>query len=69
LSQSVHNSKRELKEFLLNYIERNNDNPRPFVWTKGPEKLQRIFEATKEYQAAHPPKPRKPRRRRNTIGN
>jgi hypothetical protein len=31
----------------------NNKNPKPFVWTKGPEKLQRIIETTKEYQAAH----------------
>ena len=59
LSQSVHTSKRQLKEFLLDYIARNNKNPRPFVWTKGPEKLQRIIEATKQYQAAHPRKPRK----------
>jgi len=63
LSQSVHTSKRQLKEFLLDYIARNNKNPRPFVWTKGPEKLQRIIEATKQYQAAHPRKPRKRRRR------
>src|SRR6266567_4913386 len=67
LSHSVHNSKRQLKEFLLNYIAHNNENPRPFAWTKGPEKLQRIIEATKEYQAAHPRKPRKRRRRSNTI--
>lgn len=69
LSQSAHNSKRRLKEFLLNYIAGNNENPRPFVWTKGPEKLQRIIEATKEYQAAHPHKPRRRRRSRNTIKN
>jgi transposase len=69
LSQSVHTSKHQLKEFLLDYIARNNENPRPFVWTKGPEKLQRIIEATKEYQAAHPRKPRKPRRAHNTINN
>lgn len=69
-SQSVHSSKSELKEFLLDYIARNNQNPRPFVWTKGPEKLQRIIEATKEYQAAHPRKPRRRRRRvKNTINN
>jgi transposase len=67
LSQSVHTSKHQLKEFLLDYIARNNENPRPFVWTKGPEKLQRIIEATKEYQAAHPRKPRKRRRTQNTI--
>jgi len=64
LSQSVHTSKRDLKEFLLKYIAHHNQNPTPFVWTKGPEKLQRIIEATKEYQAAHP---RKPRKRRHTA--
>jgi hypothetical protein len=47
LSQSVHTSKHQLKEFLLNYIAQNNKHPKPFVWTKGPEKLQRIIEATK----------------------
>jgi len=69
LSQSVHTSKHQLKEFLLDYIARNNKNPRPFVWTKGPDKLQRIIEATKEYQAAHPRKEKKRRRARNTINN
>src|SRR5438874_4179377 len=48
LSQCVHTSKRDLKEFLLDFIARNNENPRPFVWTKGPEQLQRIIEATKQ---------------------
>jgi transposase len=56
LSQSVHPSKHPLKEFLLHYIDQNNKHPKPFVWTKGPEKLPRISEATKEYQAAHPRK-------------
>lgn len=75
LSHSVHKSKRELKQFLLDYIAHNNDNPKPFVWTKGPEKLQRIIEATKEYQTAHPRQPRKRRRKArssrqlNTIKN
>ena len=70
LSQSVHRSKRQLKEFLLDYIACNNEDPRPFVWTKGPEKLQHIIEATKEYQAAHPRKPKKRRgRAQNTINN
>ena len=69
LSQSVHTSKRQLKEFLLHYIAQNNKHPKPFVWTKGPEKLQRIIEATKEYQAAHPRKPRKRRRRAHNINN
>jgi transposase len=63
LQQSVHQSKRQLKDFLLAYIVNNNDNPRPFQWTKGPEKLQRIIEATKEYQAKHPKKPRQKRKR------
>src|SRR6266576_2675786 len=69
LSQSVHTSKRDLKEFLLDFIARNNENPRPFVWTKGPEQLQRIIESTKQYQATHPRKPRKRRRVRNNIPN
>jgi transposase len=69
LSQSVHTSKRQLKEFLLNYIAQNNKNPKPFVWTKGPEKLQRIIEATKEYQATHPRKLRKRRRKVHSIKN
>ena len=34
LAQSVHTSKRQLKEFLLDFIARNNENPRPFVRTK-----------------------------------
>ena len=63
LSQSVHTSKRQLKEFLLDYIKHRNQNPKPFVWTKGPEKLQRIIEATKQYQSTHPRKPRKRRGR------
>ena len=69
LSQSVHTSKHQLKEFLLHYIARNNQNPRPFVWTKGPDKLQRIIEATKEYQATHPRKPRRRRTVHNNINN
>jgi hypothetical protein len=67
LPQSAHTSKRQLKEFLLSYIAHNKQNPKPFVWTKKPEKLQRIIEATKEYQAAHPGKPRRRRRALNTI--
>ncbi len=56
LSQSVHRSKDELKEFLLRFIAHYNQSCSPFHWTKGPEKLQRIIEATKQYQASHPPK-------------
>lgn len=62
LSPSVHESKRELKQYLLDYIARHNENPKPFVWTKEPEKFQRIIEATKKNQAAHPRHPRKKHR-------
>ena len=65
LTQSVHQSKRQLKDFLLHYIDNYNQYCTPFVWTKGPEKLQRIIEATQQYQLAHPPKPRKRRRRKH----
>lgn len=68
LSQSVHRSKRELKDFLLRYLATYNETSVPFTWTKGPEKLRRIIEATKAYQAAHPPK-RKRRRKKKSIAN
>jgi len=58
LTQSVHRSKRELKEYLLRYLKKYSEHPRPFTWTKGPDQLQRIIEATKEYQAAHPKQPK-----------
>lgn len=64
LSQAVHTSTRQLKEFLLQFIAHYDEHCSPFHWTKGPEKLQRIIEATKEYQAAHPPKPRHRQRNR-----
>lgn len=64
LTQSVDQSKRQLKDFLLHYIDNYNQYCTPFVWTKGPEKLQRIIEATQQYQVAHPPKPRKRRKRK-----
>ena len=66
LQQSVHRSRRELKEYLLQFIDHYNQTCSPFVWTKGPEHLQRIIEVTRDYQAAHPRKPRR-RRKRNTI--
>ena len=34
LAQSVHASKRQGEEFLLDLLARNNENPRPFLWTK-----------------------------------
>ncbi len=67
LQQSVHRSKQELKEYLERFIERYNQSCSPFVWTKGPEHLQKIIEATKEYQAAHPRPPRRSRKERATI--
>jgi len=67
LSHSVHTSKRQLKEFLLQYIANYDQHCSPFGWTKGPEKLRRIIQATKQYQAAHPRQPR--HRRRNKKKN
>src|SRR5438270_1730889 len=58
LTQSVQRSKRDLKDFLLGYLKQYGENPTPFTWTKGPEQLQRIIEATKEYQPAHPKQPK-----------
>lgn len=58
LTHSVQRSKRDLKDFLLRYLKQYGENPTPFTWTKGPEQLQRIIEATKEYQAAHPRQPK-----------
>ena len=56
LSQSAHRSKRQLKEFLLKFLAHYNESSQPFTWTKGPEKLQPIIEATQQYQTEHPPK-------------
>ena len=47
LSPSVHTSKRQLKEFLVQFIANYDERCSPFRWTKGPEKLQRIIQATK----------------------
>lgn len=68
LTQSVHRSKKDLKEFLLQYLKKYSQNPTPFTWTKGPEHFQRIIEATREYQAANPKKPRQSRKP-NTLKN
>src|SRR6202162_2233503 len=66
LTQSVHRSKKDLKNFLHRYLKKYSENPTPFTWTKGPEHLQRIIEATKEYQAAHP---KQPKQRKAKIDN
>jgi transposase len=65
LTQSVQRSKKDLKQFLLRYLDKYSQNPTPFTWTKGPDQLQRIIEATKEYQAAHPKQPNKRKARNN----
>jgi transposase len=67
LTHSVQRSKKDLKDFLLRYLNKYSLNPTPFTWTKGPEHFQRIVEATKEYQAAHPKKPRQRKPPVNTI--
>ena len=74
LQQSVHRSKQELKQYLEQYIEHYNQSCSPFLWTRGPQQLQKIIEATKQYQAAHPPSPPKLRgrprgKRQHTIKN
>ena len=69
LSQSVHRSKRELKEFLVRFIANYNESSQPFTWTKGPEKLQRIIQATKQYQAEHPKRKRRRRKRHNITAS
>jgi len=50
LQQAVHKSAKELERFLKHYVRCYNDRCGPFTWTKGPEKLQRIIELTKNYQ-------------------
>jgi len=52
LQHSVHKSGRALERFLKEFIECYNKQCGPFVWTKGPTKLKRIIQLTKEYQAA-----------------
>ena len=67
LTHSVQRSKKDLKELLHRYLNKYSENPTPFTWTKGPEHFQRIIEATKQYQAAHPKQPRKKKARINTV--
>ena len=69
LTQSVHRSKKELKEFLIRYLKRYSENPTPFTWTKGPEHLQRIIEATRQYQAAHPKQTKQRKDRQHNAKN
>jgi len=66
LAHSVQRSKQELKDLLNRFLASYNANCGPFAWTKGPKQLQRIIETTKDYQAAHPRKPRRRRAKRKT---
>jgi hypothetical protein len=67
LTHSVQRSKKDLKDLLLRYLHQYSQNSKPFTWTKGPEHFQRIIEATKQYQAAHPKKQRPRKASANTI--
>jgi hypothetical protein len=69
LSQSVHNSKRQLKEFLLNYIARNNENPRPFVWTKGPPETAAHYRSHQAIPGRAPSQTEEPPPETYTINN
>jgi transposase len=69
LAHSVHHSKKDLKDFLLRYLKKYSENPTPFTWTKGPERFQRIIEATKQYQAAHPKQHKQRKAKTNIIKN
>jgi transposase len=52
LQQSVHLSATQLAKFLKNYILHYNKTCGPFTWTKGPEKLKRIIQLTKQFQTS-----------------
>src|SRR6202171_11021 len=66
LTHSVQRSKKDLKDFLIRYLKKYSENPTPFTWTKGPEHFQRIIEATKQYQVAHPKPPKQRKAKTNT---
>jgi transposase len=51
LQQAVHQSAKELEQFLKTFIEVYNERCGPFEWTKGPEKLRRIIELTEQWQS------------------
>lgn len=54
LQQAVHRSVGELRRFLKDFVEAYNKSCGPFVWTKGPKKLERIIELTKSFQNSKP---------------
>jgi transposase len=51
LQQAVHQSAKELEQFLKTFIEVYNERCGPFEWTKGPEKLRRIIDLTEQWQS------------------
>jgi len=53
LQQAVHTSGRQLARFLKLFISKYNERCGPFVWTKGPRKLSKIIQLTKEHQKTH----------------
>ena len=53
LQQAVHKSGKDLEHFLKAYFAEYNEYCQPFTWTKGPAKLQRIIELTRQYQCQH----------------
>jgi len=67
LQQSVHRSKQELREYLQQFITHYNQSSSPFVWTRGPQHLQKIIQATQEYQAAHPRPPKRSQGKGHSI--
>lgn len=50
LEQAVHKSDKELEKALDAFSTEYNKSATPFVWTKGPDKLTKIIELTKEFQ-------------------
>jgi len=50
LEPAVHRSGNELETALKEFVDQYNKQAGPFVWTKGPEKLQKIIELTEEFQ-------------------
>lgn len=50
LEQAVHQSGRELEKALEAFVKAYNEHAGPFVWTRGPDKLKKIIELTKEFQ-------------------
>jgi transposase len=46
LQQQVHKSGKALEQFLKSFIETYNQKCGPFIWTKGPDKLNKIIQLT-----------------------